>query len=314
MFLTLQSKMTGVHIAVQIRRAVWCSAMISVEEYRSRIGRYSHRAHRSAWKPDTLVVRKETLSLSVRLILFALLVACGSVEAIPGPTFTKERDELLIDLSKRVECLEATVLKLQTAYDQANEKKNQWKNACIQVEERCERLEAQSRRDNLIFHNMPHKEGYEAETWTESEQKVRQHLKSMDIDEENIIIDRAHRLNSKKKDSPIIVKFAHFKDRENILSRAHSLKKQKKKETRKKSEEEEEKEVFVGEDYTIRVRKVRGFLRPFMQEAYDNGKKVRMSYDKLIIENSVFYYDEKEKKLTKQKPDVMSCLQCVINE
>ena len=288
--------------------------MITAEEYRVRIGCYSPRCRKAVWKPDTLVLNSGAISLSIRIALFALLVACGSVESNPGPTFSKEKDELLTDLASRVNSLEATVLKLETAYNQVNNEKTMWKNACVQLEERCERMEAQSRRDNLIFHNLPVKEEPETETWAETEQKVREHLKCMEIDEEKIIIDRAHRLNNKKKDSPVIVKFAHFKDREAILNRAHSLKKQKKKDKRRRNEDDEEKDVYVGEDLTQRCRKVRGFLRPFMQKAYDEGKKVRLSYDKLIIENVVYFYDEKKKMLTKQKPEVMSCLQCVTSE
>ena len=284
--------------------------MIGIEEFRARIGLYCGRARKNAWKPDILVFDGQKVSLAIKIVLFVLLTM-GNVERNPGPSFTKEKDELLVELKTRIETLEATVVKMETAYNRVNEEKKEWKNACIQLEERCERLESHTRRENLIFHNLAPSEN-DTESWEDCENKVRDHIKSMGIEAENMKIERAHRLNMRKKDSPIIVKFSHFKDKETVINRSKEIKKNKKDKRTPRNQTEAD-EVYIMDDYTPRVRQVRGFLRPFMEEAYNSGKKVRMSYDKLVIENVVYYYDE-NKKLTKQRPDVMSCLKSVSNQ
>ena len=62
---------------------------------------------------------------------------------------------------------------------------------------KIENLEAQSRRQNLKFFNVPESE---KESWEESEHKIRQFMRdTLDIDESTISIERAHRLPGKYK-------------------------------------------------------------------------------------------------------------------
>ena len=87
---------------------------------------------------------------------------------------------------------------------------------------KCEQLEAQSRRENLRLYGMEEKQN---ETWEETEQNVRDYIrKDLDMDERDINIGRAHRLPSKEKPRPVIVKFSFYKDRETIL-KLYKLKK-----------------------------------------------------------------------------------------
>ena len=52
----------------------------------------------------------------------------------------------------------------------------------------------------------------------ETEQNVRDYIRNdIDLDERDINIERAHRLPSKEKPRPVIVKFSFYKDREKIL-------------------------------------------------------------------------------------------------
>ena len=78
-----------------------------------------------------------------------------------------------------------------------------------------ERLEAQSRRDNLWFYGFDDKID---ESWEESETRVRNYIEEhLNIDEASIKIKRAHRIRGKYSPRPIIVKFWHYKVRENVL-------------------------------------------------------------------------------------------------
>ena len=105
------------------------------------------------------------------------------------------------NLSKQVTDLTTTVISLETRI-QDTEKKN-------------EQQEAQSRRENLKFHGIGEDVN---ETWDQSETKIGNYLSDeLGIDDTNIKIERAHRLPSKSKPSPVIVKFSHFKDKDHVL-------------------------------------------------------------------------------------------------
>ena len=85
----------------------------------------------------------------------------------------------------------------------------------LETEKKNEQLEAQSRRENLKFHGINEDEN---ETWDQSETKIRDYLVTeLELDGANIKIERAHRLPSKSKPRPIIVKFSHFKDKDEVL-------------------------------------------------------------------------------------------------
>lgn len=87
------------------------------------------------------------------------------------------------------------------------------------TQEKNEKLEAQSRRDNLKFYNM---HGESQETWEQSENKIRTYL-SEKLGIDGCHIERAHRLPSKSTPRPIIAKFSFFKDKEKVLKGVERL-------------------------------------------------------------------------------------------
>ena len=141
----------------------------------------------------------------------------------------------------------------------------------------------------------------------------------MGLDEGQIGVERCHRLNPRKKDSPIIVKFTHYKDKEKILKREKERKRteregRKQREGRRQTEgSTTENQIYVGEDFTQRVRRVRSMLRPFMEQAFNQRKQVRLAYDRLIIDNKVYWYDDVSKSIVDKKPAVLSCLETCKN-
>ena len=75
-----------------------------------------------------------------------------------------------------------------------------------ETEMKYEKLEAQSRRENLKFFDIEESEG---ETWYQSELKIRQYITNdLQIDDTDIKIERAHRLPGKTKPRPLIAKFS----------------------------------------------------------------------------------------------------------
>ena len=124
----------------------------------------------------------------------------------------------------------------------------------------------------------------------------------MGIDDE-IQIERAHRLNPRKPDSPVIVKLSLYKQREKIMEKSRQIKKEK----RERNEPMDGTQAFVNEDFTARVRRARALLRPSLLEAINDNKRAYISYDKLVIEGKPFWFDDSKKALTDKKPDIMCC-------
>ena len=75
---------------------------------------------------------------------------------------------------------------------------------------KTERLEAQSRRDNLRLYGSDDKSD---ESWEESETRVRYIDEHLNINETSTQIERAHRIRGKNSPRLIIVKLSHYKDK-----------------------------------------------------------------------------------------------------
>ena len=190
------------------------------------------------------------------------------------------------DLTKRVESLETEL--------QASEEKR-------------ERLEAQSRRENLRFYGIPEDKD---ETWEDTENKVRHYIDSnLEINATNLSIERAHRIQSTEKPRPIIVKFSFYKEKEKILKsyrEKRKLSNEREKEREGATEGSDDgsnsqtdafednftKDITVCEDYPSRVMKARNNLRKFLKDALKDNKRAFLRYDKLVIEGDAYIYDQ----------------------
>lgn len=201
------------------------------------------------------------------------------------------------DLTKQVEELSS---ELQTVTELAKE--NERKN---------ERLESQSRRENLKFFGI---EESRKESWEESENKVRKYIaEGLNIDNANIQIERAHRLGGSSTPRPIIVKFSFFKDKEKIL-RAYRQEKKAMRVNRvprdnagdannvgqeesyqSRDDNNIHSQVRVAEDFVERVATDRTKLFPFMQDCIREGKNAYLRYDKLVVDDIVHVYDREKK-------------------
>ena len=124
---------------------------------------------------------------------------------------------------------------------------------------KLENMEGQSRRNNVIINGLP---DVKNENWGDCEDYVNA-----------LQIDRAHRLPRGRNDtSPIIVKFAFFKDRETMLRAARK---------------EKPPGVYFKEDYTHAIRNVRAKLKTKLLQIRNSERtwKTFLVFDKLIIAN-----------------------------
>ena len=172
-----------------------------------------------------------------------------------------------VDLTKTVSDLKDQVDNLETTV-QKNTDAN-------------ERIEAQSRRSNLIFYGI---QGDKKESWETSEEKLREYLTDeLHINESRIQTERVHRLKTKSSPAQIIAKFSFFKDRDAVLKQYR----QKHKDERKLASAEgvangdtdqAPETVRVGEDFPVRVRNERKKLVPFLKKCLSEKKNAYIKY------------------------------------
>ena len=182
-------------------------------------------------------------------------------------------------------------------------------------EEKRERLEAQSRRENLPEKN---------ETWEDTENKMREYIsRDLEMNQENISIERAHRIQGTEKTRPVIVKFSFYKDKESVLKKYKQKRKivndliQDRENARQNAEHANEyyeeidfglfrKNVTVCEDFPNPVMKARNDLRKFLRSAIAYLKNAYLRYDKLVIENEVYEYDSTEEDIVQVDKDALA--------
>lgn len=202
-------------------------------------------------------------------------------------------------LSKKVDVLSSELESVEKVA-QENQRKN-------------ERLESQSRRENLKFYGI---DETRRESWEESERKVRTYLsEELSLDESEISIERAHRLNgSNSRPRPIIVKFSFFKDKDRILKTYREKRKEIRENRTQRDNIDSEvdtqnqddgagnnqqgqglSKVRVSEDFVERVTNERTKLYPFLQDCLKEGKNAYLRYDKLVVDGVVHAYDKDKK-------------------
>jgi hypothetical protein len=125
-----------------------------------------------------------------------------------------------------------------------------------QLERKTDDLEGRSKRNNLIFYGV-HR--FQNETNDDCEGKIQDLLTDkLDMGRE-IEFDRVHRLSA-KPDSPIIVRCTSYKDKVRILKEKRKLKGS---------------DIFIGEDFSLRVREIRRGLSPHLKKAGQRRKELQ---------------------------------------
>ena len=135
------------------------------------------------------------------------------------------------------------------------------------------KIEAYSRRQNLIFQNIPENvddaAGLPAKVFTIfKEMKIK--------DSEKIIIDEVHRINSKAKTRPIIMRFLKKSDRNKVWEARRNT----------------PKPYILNEDLPDAYKKSRGQLMPVMRAAQAAGLKSTMVMDKIKVDGKLYGVDQ----------------------
>jgi hypothetical protein len=145
---------------------------------------------------------------------------------------------------------------------------------------KCEHLDSQSRRNNLVFIGLTVRSG--PESYVELVDKVKAVVQYGIGLNENFEFDHV-----RKAGKAVIVTFKSFNDKMLVLSNARNL-----------SSSTQFGTVFVHEDFTEAVQMKRKELRYVQRQMRQEGRSARLRHDKLITDNAVFTYDLHQQRLT----------------
>ena len=255
--------------------------------------------------PNSTKTRQSTLTRQNSIVAGpSSPVKSSQMEA---PTTASKIDEVLSvvktlatkfeDMTKKLASIEGSVGELREEMTKSNERYDQLNDQITALEERNHNLEsnlsemerkfddmeARSRRNNLVFHGIEPQSNQES--WADCEKTVKKMMsEKLGIHVASVEIERAHRLHATRdqRTAPIIVKFASFKDRENVLRQKHKMKGTK---------------CYINEDFTLRVRKIQKSLVPFMKEERRKGNRANIVYDHININRLRYDLDERNNTL-----------------
>ena len=147
------------------------------------------------------------------------------------------------------------------------------------MESAVERAQGQDLRMNLVFTGIPESA---KEDWQTSETVIRRlWSEKMNITDANSIkIQRCHRMGaydvSAAKPRRMVVKFAFYGDRDRVLSNRALLKGT---------------NIYVDEQFSERVRKIRSILYNNFKADKLKGSKVVLSFDKIRVDGNIYEFD-----------------------
>lgn len=143
-------------------------------------------------------------------------------------------------------------------------KVNQIESTLSSLARQVDYIDNQGRRNNIRVDGIQEEPG---ESWDCTESKCLEFFMK-DLNLTTIQVERAHRIGPAQqgKTRTIVVKLLSYKDREAIL---------------KKAKEIRPKGIFVNQDFSVRVSKVRKELRSHIHNLKQQGHEVYLSFDRI---------------------------------
>ena len=165
----------------------------------------------------------DTQFISLKMVKELISIQESSMKAFIS-TFVEATEKRLNSVIREVQDLKTSLQYTQDQVDKLTDLNQEIQKEVDSLKEKSDDLENRSRRNNLCFDGI---EGSASENWSQTEAKVKQVLTdNLDLDAENIVIERAHRVGSRKpgKSRSIVAKFQIYKDREKIFRAKRKLK------------------------------------------------------------------------------------------
>ncbi|KAL3992408.1 hypothetical protein ACER0C_012033 [Sarotherodon galilaeus] len=176
---------------------------------------------------------------------------------------------------KQVETLAAENATLRDSVKSLTENVTQLNIENKKIKETVMDLQARSMRDNLVFSGIPESAGEDPETTVRSFIKI--HLKLPEDTVKNIGFERVHRIGAPKTGSgrprPIVAKFGHFKQKEQVKSRGRELKGT---------------DFSVNDQFPREILERRRVLFPVRRSFIQKGSRAVIAVDRLYVDGQLY--------------------------
>ena len=256
---------------------------------------------------DTFLVPMDTHIVLSRqaTALVSRLKLCGDVELNPGPPtkpvtrqgrlavvdptqdgslaesladIVTEIRGLRTDMNSRMDGLE---YKIDTKYKELEDEIVSLRTELDETKMKMDDLKNRTRRSNIVVYGV--QEDVTTESWDRTEELLCEKLNEvLETDITTTDFERVHRLGqSKNKNRPIIAQCTNFKVKKHIMKAAR---------------EKKPDGLYVNEDFSPTVRKVRRELTEVMKMKREMELTAYLSYDKLMVKDSdnkttIYKYD-----------------------
>ncbi|KAL3993510.1 polymeric immunoglobulin receptor [Sarotherodon galilaeus] len=136
-------------------------------------------------------------------------------------------------------------------------------------------LQARGMRDNFVFSGIPEAVGEDADTTVKS--FIKTHLKLPEDTVKNIVFDRVHRIGPMRaatgRPRPIVAKFGHFKQKEQVKSRGRELKGT---------------DFSVNDQFPKEILERRRVLFPIRRGFIQKGSRAVITVDRLYVDGQLY--------------------------
>lgn len=207
------------------------------------------------------------------------------------PVKNKENDDKWEKIMKMLESLTTEVKEIrkeQNEYrselkeirkqneDLSNENE-ELKHKIKKVEERVEKMENEKRRNNIVIHGLQ----FESTDQNVLKARVEDFIKTA------LNVEIGTKSVRKLNDKMCIVELQNGTDKEKIMKSKSKLKGMK------------DHEIYINNDLSKTEREIQGKLRNIANAEKSKGKKVKIGFQKVVIENEVWSWDKDKQKLEK---------------
>ncbi|XP_072144716.1 uncharacterized protein [Dermacentor andersoni] len=263
--------------------------------------------HAKCYRSDDRFLLLLPCPLSIRNLLSDVcsfrksLLNCGDIESNPGPT-DKEMLEMILSgqsnmtasinniltnqgkieadiagLNEKMKLLEVQMASLNELKERICELKStttELEDKVTYLQDKVDELENRSRRNNLIIFGIKEESDETAESLIT---KVNERLFQEKLDVTVKGIERCHRLGRKSKNGrPVIIKFLDYREKGSVLKACYKLKGT---------------EFSITEGFSFAVRNIRKKLWESSAEERSNGAKVKLFFNKLCVDGTMFAWD-----------------------
>lgn len=200
-----------------------------------------------------------------------------NMEGIEG-MFMKMMEQLKIEMRKNTDELKAEINNVRK---EMKEKEKQWELEKKLLEERIKKLEIRTemedrkrRRNNIIVRNLQVSDGKEK---VEIRKFIAEKL------ETNVEITRAFKINKGKKNEMVLAEVQDWNQKQSIMKNKNKLRGQ---------------ATIIENDLTEKERTVQRQIIEISKQEKEKGKTVKVGYQKIKIDEKVYFWDENEQGVT----------------